>query len=370
MNAADQPNKTPKWSDIASDQDFQAADWETKQQVRAKFYRRTIEPNTPAELRDEVQSKFFTMTEPDVFGEDGRQESQPQAQAEAPGQEAEQPGLASNAMRNAGERGLDLTGNAIQFIGNMAEMGEKLISDSLGGLNPGVIGGESAAMRERGYEPDVEIGGYGLDFTARANPEDTDTGLVAGGQAVEDVGLGYQPNYTIDRALDEPSLKTLAGAAAEQGPAALADMLGLVVNPPAYLAARTQEIGEARVENDGREGMPEGRDYAVAGPTAAASVLVDRFALGKLLPGGKGGDHSGAGDPRRRRPCRRYRGRHRGDPGGRHRVCRRIRRHRKRLGPGHRRATCGWRGDRGRPDGWRGARRYRYLRSRPGQPGR
>lgn len=276
MNAAE--NRTPpKWTDIASDPDFQSADWETKQRVRGEFYRRAIEPNTPESLRDDVQSQFFTRTEADVFGEREKQaESEP-----------ETPNLASNALRNAGERGLDLAGNALQFVGNVADRGEKAITDALGGINPGVIGGSTGEMRERGYEPDVELGGFGLDFTMRAKPEDTSTGLIDTGQAVEDASLGYQPNYTIDRALDEPSIKTIAGAAAEQGPAALTDMAGLVVNLPAYLAARTQEIGEGRVRNDEREGMPEGRDYAVSGPTAAASVLLDRFALGRLLPGGK-----------------------------------------------------------------------------------
>lgn len=288
MNAANQRNNIPQWSDIAGDEDFQSADWQTRQKVRGEFFRRVVEPNTPNELLEEVRGKFFTVTEADVFGDRGDSAvDAPDAQnrQQAGG---EVPGLVSNALRNAGERGLDLTGNAIQFIGNMAEMGERLITDYLGGFNPGVIGGEADAMRARGYEPDVELGGYGLDFTARAKPEDTNTGLVGAGQAVEDVGLGYQPNYTIDRALEEPSLETLAGAVAEQGPAALADMAALVVNPPAYLASRTQEIGEARVENDDREGMPEARDYAVAGPTAAASVLLDRFALSRLLPGGKG----------------------------------------------------------------------------------
>ncbi|NWO10145.1 hypothetical protein HLV40_07010 [Chromohalobacter salexigens] len=310
MNAANQRNSTPKWSDVANDQDFQSADWETRQKVRGEFYRRVVEPETPAELREEVQGKFFTQTEPDVFGErdssadserfsypgaaadqsalDERQQNETGLRASQQNNEEEAPGLASNALRNAGERGLDLAGNAVQFVGNMAEMGEKLITDHLGGLNPGVIGGESDAMRERGYEPDMELGGYGLDFTARAKPEDTDTGMTGAGQAVEDVGLGYQPNYTIDRALDNPSVETLAGAAAEQGPAALADMAGLAINLPAYLASRTQEIGESRAQNEGRDGMPEGGDYAVAGPTAAASVLLDRFALGRLLPGGKG----------------------------------------------------------------------------------
>ncbi|MBW5800689.1 LPD38 domain-containing protein [Halomonas elongata] len=284
MNAADQPKKTPKWSDIANDPAFQNADKATRQEVRGKFFDRVIRPDTPEGILEEVQSKFFTQTEADVFGE------KPEAVIDDNGDGAsgDGPNLASNALRNAGERGLDLTGNALQFVGNMAEKGEQLIAEHLGGLNPGVVGGEVSAMRESGYEPDLEVGGYGLDFTTRVKPEDTKTGLNTAGQAVEDTKLGYQPNYTIERALEDPGLETLAGAAAEQGPAALADMAGLVVNPPAYLAARTQEIGEGRVQNDGRDGMPEWADYAVSGPTAAASVLLDRFALGKLLPGGKG----------------------------------------------------------------------------------
>ena len=232
MNAADQNHTPPKWTDIANDPDFKAADWQTKQRVRGEFYRRAIEPEVPESLRTEVQSQFFTRTQADVFGE--REEA-----ASATEMQEEAPGLLSNALRNAGERALDLAGNALQFVGNAADRSEQAITDRLGGINPGVIGGSVDEMRARGYEPDIELGGFGLDFTARANPDDTSTGLIDAGQGVEDISLGYKPNYTIDRALDNPSIRTLAGAAAEQGPAALADMAGLVVSLPAYLAART-----------------------------------------------------------------------------------------------------------------------------------
>ncbi|QPI65949.1 LPD38 domain-containing protein [Vreelandella venusta] len=280
MNAAEQPQPLP-WKAVSEHPAFQSADWKTRQKMRNNYVDRVVRPLAKSsEDFARVRDQFFTRTEADVFG--GR-ENQPSADGSQPAT----PNLASNALRNAGERGLDLAGNALQFVGNVADRGEQAITDALGGINPGVIGGSVDEMRERGYEPDITLGGFGLDFTMRAKPEDTSTGLIDTGQAVEDISLGYQPNYTIDRALDEPSIKTIAGAAAEQGPAALADMAGLVVNLPAYLAARTQEIGEGRVENDNREGMPVGRDYAVSGPTAAASVLLDRFALGRLLPGGK-----------------------------------------------------------------------------------
>lgn len=198
---------------------------------------------------------------------------------------AQQPGLVSNASRNAGERVLDLAGNLVQFIGNTAEKGEAAIAEKLGGFNPGVMFGSPEELQAAGYEPDISLGGFGLDFTSRADPQHTDTGLTTAGQAVEDVSLGYQPDYTIDRALDNPSLETIAGAVAEQGPAALADMAGLFLGTAPYLGSRVQEVAEARVENDGREGQPELMDLAKAAPGTAASVMLDKLALGKLMPG-------------------------------------------------------------------------------------
>lgn len=172
--------------------------------------------------------------------------SKPQPEPES----AEAPGMISNAMRYAGERGMDLIGNAIQFAGRLADGGEQKITGALGGINPGVRAGNAQDMRDKGYDPDFEVGGYGVDFTARLNPEETDLGLQGLGQSAEDVTLGYQPNYTIDRAIDEPSIETIIGAAAENGPAALADMAAMILSLPAYLGSRTQEIAEARVENN------------------------------------------------------------------------------------------------------------------------
>lgn len=209
------------------------------------------------------------------------------------------PGLFSNSLRNAGERGFDLLGNAVQFVGNIVEKGNEKFQE---------VTGLEVRRPKIPFLPD--------DYASSRRAIDA-------GQEIEDQSLGYKPNFTIDKALDEPTLRNLAGAVAEQGPAALADMAALILSTPAYLASRTQEIGEARVENDGGDirnaspelqkaivdnfangteipeelqreadqlaengGMPELKDYLVAGPTAAASVLLDRFALGKLLPGG------------------------------------------------------------------------------------
>ncbi len=131
MNAADQPKKTPRWSDIANAPAFKNADKATRQEVRGKFFDRVVRPNTPDGMLEEVQSKFFTQTESDVFGE------KPESVIDGDTASDDGPNMASNALRNAGERGLDLAGNALQFVGNMAEKGEQLIAEHLGGLNPG-----------------------------------------------------------------------------------------------------------------------------------------------------------------------------------------------------------------------------------------
>ncbi|WP_288365652.1 DEAD/DEAH box helicase family protein [uncultured Marinobacter sp.] len=239
---------------------------------------------------------------------------------EVSAQQEEGPGLASNAMRMAGERSMDLIGNLVQFAGALVESGEQKLTDAMGGFNPGVRLDSVDNLREQGYEPDLALGGFGLDFTGNLDPEETNLNLQGAGQAVEDVSFGYQPNYTIEKALEEPTVENILGAAAENGPAALADMAGLIISAPAYLMSRTQEIAEARVQNNMNnidkaspelqkaivdnfaEGtpipdelqaeaeelaLPGWDDYKIAGPAAAASVLVDRFALSKLLPGGK-----------------------------------------------------------------------------------
>ncbi|WP_428398324.1 LPD38 domain-containing protein [Marinobacter salarius] len=226
-------------------------------------------------------------------------DDQPEIQPSAPTETDDGPGLFSNSLRNAGERGFDLLGNAVQFVGNIFEKGNEAFKD---------VTGLEVRRPKLPLLPD--------DYASSRRAIDA-------GQEIEDQSLGYKPNFTIDKALDEPTLRNLAGAVAEQGPAALSDMAALIISTPAYLASRTQEIGEARVENDGGDmrnaspelqkaivdnfangteipeelqreaeqlaqngGMPELKDYLVAGPTAAASVLLDRFALGKLLPGG------------------------------------------------------------------------------------
>ena len=192
-----------------------------------------------------------------------------------------------NPARNMGARGADLFGNLFSGVGTLMERGEEYLTDRTG-INPGAAFGSVGEMQAKGYEPDLSLGGYGVDFRSRMDPKATNAGEqlreIGGGIADED--FGYQPNYTIDRALDDPSVRTIAGAVGEQGPAALADMAALFVNAPAYLTSRTEEIGQQRAKNDGREGtMPTGEDIAYAAPGAAASVALDKMALGRLLPG-------------------------------------------------------------------------------------
>ena len=301
MSDADQDKTIPQWSDITASQSFQDADWETKQAVRARYFDRVVRPNTPDNLLEEVQGRFFTRTEADVFGEREEPE-QPDTPApdvryrgarndqraleerervRAEGGDTE--GLAGRSAQNTLNRATDLIGGVPKILGAAVEEGEAFM-DRTFGRGAGIIGGEIEALRERGYEPDVSLGGYGIDFTSRANPEDTSLGLEQLGQAVQDTGAEVDNRYGPERFIDNPSLANAGGMIAEQGPAAAVDMAAMAINLPAYMAARTQEIAEERAGNDGRRD-PEFRDYLTAGPTAAASVALDRLALDKLLPG-------------------------------------------------------------------------------------
>ncbi|NPU91379.1 MAG: PLxRFG domain-containing protein [Gammaproteobacteria bacterium] len=172
-------------------------------------------------------------------------------------------GFWNNTLRGTGERALTLGGNLMQALGNTIEGGEQYLTD-LTGINPAIVEG-----------PD------GLEFTMRRDPAETDLGLNRSGELVGDVKLGYEPRYTWENLKANPSPGNLAGFVAEQGVQSVPDMAAVLMphGLPAYIGSRTQEIAEARTENDGRtveNGQVSGADLAAAAPAAVASALLER----------------------------------------------------------------------------------------------
>lgn len=187
------------------------------------------------------------------------------------------PGIVSNTLRNMGERGSEVIGNLLGFGGTMAKSGGEAIAN-LTNLDPGVAFGDVEKMRAHGYEPDVSLGGYGLDFTARMLPSTPglDTALQSADRALSSVDLGYQPTYTWENLKQDPGVANLLGFIVEQGVGSAPDMAASLAALPAYVASRTQETAETRAANDGRTEVGAG-DLASAAPSAIASAALERI---------------------------------------------------------------------------------------------
>lgn len=176
----------------------------------------------------------------------------------------------SNALEGARSRIYDVVGSGIRGIANVGErIGDSLESViPLSGLTPDQIAGEqqlaplfraSDFLRRKadevGYVPAVDVG------QAKAAVLEPITGL---GDLVDK--LGTAGRFALDRGV------TSAG-----------DMAASVGSLPAYVLARTQEIGERRVANDGRAGEPTLGDMAAALPAAVVESTLERFAT-RALP--------------------------------------------------------------------------------------
>jgi len=80
----------------------------------------------------------------------------------------------------------------------------------------------------------------------------------------------------------ERPLERLIPFALEEGVVSVPDMAAVMLNLPAYVTARTGEIGQERSENDGRENATV-MDLVAALPAAAASALLDRLGARGIL---------------------------------------------------------------------------------------
>jgi len=97
----------------------------------------------------------------------------------------------------------------------------------------------------------------------------------------EQATLGYVAGTSWEDVKRQP-VQSIIPFALEQGIVSVPDMVAAVVNLPAYISARTGEIGQTRAENDGREDATV-EDLVTALPVASASALLERFATRGLL---------------------------------------------------------------------------------------
>lgn len=150
-------------------------------------------------------------------------------------------------------------------------------------LGQPVVSGVRDAMRSAGIDPvEINIGTSGITVNRLA---DTPSGYsVTEQQALrrgEAATLGYVPETTWEEVKQRP-IQSFIPFALEQGIVSAPDMAAVLINLPAYVAARTGELGQTRAGNDARTDATVG-DLVAAAPAAVGSALLERLGTRGIL---------------------------------------------------------------------------------------
>ncbi len=170
-------------------------------------------------------------------------------------------GIINNSMRALSTRAFDLGGNLLQFIGNVSKMGGEGMAE-LTGINPG-----------------LKFGDDGISWTWDVPKDDLGEYVAEAGKSVSEFGketFDYVPEFTWENFKGEMTPANLSGYIFEQGIQSLPDMAAAVLTLPAYVASRTEEIAESRVQNDKRAEV-EAKDLATALPVAVTVSFLERI---------------------------------------------------------------------------------------------
>lgn len=176
-------------------------------------------------------------------------------------------GFWNNTARGTGERAAELAGNMVDSEAIAA--GQR--PETPWGLMPAAGPVPPSSPRERVSEEE----------RAQSRQE-----IGEAGQKLRDVDLGYdEEKYSLEGAGNQWKRGNYLGAATELLAAgnetlltSLPDMVGSAVPAitPAYVIARSNEIGRERAINSGRE-QPDSDDMMLAMPAAIASTLLERI---------------------------------------------------------------------------------------------
>jgi len=154
-------------------------------------------------------------------------------------------GFTANILKGAANRVNQLTGNLLQMVGKGADEIEEFMTSATG-INPGIRFGED-----------------GMSWTWNLDPAETDAQFI--GRAIsEGQGYSYVPNFTWEKLKGDVTVQNTVGYMVEQGIQSLPDMIAAVYTLPAYIASRTEEMGEERMKNLGIEGDPTWEELSKA----------------------------------------------------------------------------------------------------------
>lgn len=180
-----------------------------------------------------------------------------------------------NVAAGAVDRSSELTSNFLQFINTVAKSAERQLAER--GLNPGFMPKE----------------GGGYEFVRNMDPDKTESFLNPVIDALKTVSekVDYDPDAGVsweEYKDDWTNPQALASFVFEQGVKSIPDMAATLINLPAYISSRTQEIAETREVNkaydpatnqfiDDPNGAVTFKDLVEALPTATAVAVAERF---------------------------------------------------------------------------------------------
>jgi hypothetical protein len=128
-----------------------------------------------------------------------------------------------------------------------------------------------------GEEVGAEQLAQGLEETARKWLQERDRS--------SELFYDYENRANIDEVIESPTPGNIADFIAEAGPSQIPYMIAAGISYPLIVSVVANQVAEERVNNDNRDGLPTDKDMYIGGATAAVSGLLERYALGKLLPG-------------------------------------------------------------------------------------
>jgi len=175
-------------------------------------------------------------------------------------------GFFSNIARGMGERATDLGAG----LAGAAEDAREGLTDVLGG-----------DLRV-GYNLRNEDSGFDIGFFTPEEIDKQETPFNRIDEALSDVDLGYEQQYTLSKMKEDPTITNVVGFGLDTLGRSMVDMAGMYASLPLYFTARENELAEERATNDGRE-EPTFGDYAKVAPGNAVATLMDKWSFGKLI---------------------------------------------------------------------------------------
>ena len=264
--------ENPQYDDMADDQLVLA--------LHSKFY-------------SDIPAEQFSQT---IGYQPAQVEQDPALQQPVTQQDQQIDGYTGAAMKVAPEKPM------LELIGDKLKNWGAVLGERLGDVSGALL--KTIETTGRGIEEKFPMGGLvweeGDILPSALGPEewaarDAKPILLEGAKVLEGIDLGYQQkvgwedlkkSFSEGGALSGSAYADVLEYGLEQGIKSVPDMVAAIYAMPAYIFARSGEIGEQRAINKGKD-QADLEDVLEAAPFAAASALLERIGAKGMTSGAK-----------------------------------------------------------------------------------